>query len=188
MLATILFSFISLVILILLGWIGPIIIVPTIVIVLASVVSQISREKYLYNDMPRSNEISERMIKYDQYISDVWHILNNHGIYSKEMVMILRAECETALKNREDRFSTINNKIIDMLIGVPLGALIASIIHADKATIPTMIGAVVIIGITFLGIIKLIKTINFYSEGYFKDKYLLDAIDELIYNNSKFPL
>lgn len=122
------------------------------------------------------------MENYEQYITDVRNILLKHGIDTPEKVMKLKTECETTLKVREDKYIKINSKIIDMFIGVPLGALIASIIYADSDTVPTAIGALILIGLTILGVAKLIKTISYYSEGYFKDKYLLDTINELDYS------
>ncbi|MDF2538055.1 MAG: hypothetical protein K0S76_1076 [Herbinix sp.] len=39
---------------------------------------------------------------YEQYISDVWVIPQNHGIDKSEKLKILKAECETALEEREN--------------------------------------------------------------------------------------
>lgn len=182
MLGTLLISIILFVIFEISDFKGPFIWIPIIIIVLVLIISQIPREKYLYNESARSNELTEQRNNYEQYISDVWVILQNHGIDTSEKLKILKSECETALKTRENKFSKINSKIVDMLIGVPLGALIASIIYADNEAVPMTIGALVLFGLTVLGVIKIIKSINFYSEGYFKDKYLLDAINELIYS------
>jgi hypothetical protein len=161
---------------------SPFIWIPIIIIVLVYIVSQIPREKYLYKDSARSDEVSEKMKNYEQYICDVWNILHKHGINTPEKLNTLKIECEKTLKIREEKFDKINSKLSEMLIGVPLGALIASIIYAGSDAIPVTIGAIVLIGIIVLGVIKLIKSINYYSEGYFKDKYLLDAINELIYS------
>lgn len=182
MLAVLLISIIALFIIMILDSKSLIIWIPIIIIVLVSVLSQISREKNLYDDSARANELSEKMQDYDQYVSHVWDILRNHGIDTPDKVMKLKIECETTLKMREDKFTKINNKIIDMLIGVPLGAFIASIIYADSDAIPIAIGALILIGLIILGVVKLIRSINYYSEGYFKDKYLLDAINEVHYS------
>jgi F0F1-type ATP synthase assembly protein I len=150
------------------------------------VLSQVPREKYLYNDSAREIELSKVNQSYSEYVSSIWNILQNHGVDTPEKLLKLKAECEAALKIREDRFTKINNKIVDMLIGVPLGALIASIIYANSNAAPIAIGVVILIGIIILGVVKLFKSIEYYSEGYFKDKYLLDAINELNYSE-KIP-
>lgn len=95
--------------------------------------------------------------------------------------MRLKIECEATIKMREDKFAKINTKFVDMLIGAPLGALIASVIYSDSKAFPTAIGAITLVGLAILGLIKLVNLINYYSEAYFKDKYLLDALNELEY-------
>ena len=183
MLCVLLLAIISLAIIAIINYKSPFVWIPIITIVLVSILSQIPREKYLYNIPARANELSEQMQYYEQYISDIWNILRNHGIDTSEKVFKLKAECETTLRAHEDKFVKINSKIADMLIGIPLGALIASIIYADNTAVPTGIGALIIIGLIILGVVKLLRSLNYYSEGYFKDKYLLDAINELYYSD-----
>ena len=156
--------------------------IPSFLIVLISFSSQIIRERYFYNDSIRVNELSKKNHNYEQYVSDVWDILRTYGIDTPDKVKLLKTECETLLKSREDKYTTINNKIIDILIGVPLGALIASIIYADHNAVPIAIGVLILVGLAVLGVVKLIRFINYYSEGYFKDRYLLDAVSELNYS------
>lgn len=137
MLGTVLISGISIVAFEILNYKSPFIWIPIIIILLVLIISQIPREKYLLNESERSNELAEVINNYEQYISDVWGILQNHGIDNSEKLKILKLECETALEARENKYSKINSKIVDMLIGVPLGALIASIIYADNEAVPT---------------------------------------------------
>lgn len=181
MIGVLLISLISLLVFVLFYSDSPFIWIPVVIIILELVISQIPREKYMYNDSVRANELSEVNHNYAEYVSDVWNILQNCGINSPEKLIKLKTECETSLKIREVKFAKINSKLIDMLIGVPLGALIASIIYANNNAVPVAIGAIILIGLTILGIVKLIGTIQYYSEGYFKDKYLFDAINELDY-------
>jgi hypothetical protein len=156
--------------------------IPIIIIFVVNMLSQIPREKYFYHSKARENEVLEKMKNYEQYTSGVREVLHSQGIDTPEKLKALRKECELTLKSREDRYIKINGKIIDMLIGVPLGALIASLIYVDKNTVPTTIGSIIVIGLVTIGIAKLVKLINYYSEGYFKDKYLLDAINEMEYS------
>ncbi|MDF2503028.1 hypothetical protein [Clostridium sp.] len=153
------------------------------IIVMVLLFSQISRERYLYNESERANELSQKMQGYEQYVSEVWKILQDCSIDTPEKVQNLKTECEKTLKIREDKFMKINSKIVDMLIGVPLGALIASLIYADSKAAPITIGTIILGGLAILGILKLVYLISYYSEGYFKDKYLLEALSELDYFN-----
>ena len=164
---------------------SPFMIISVLTIVLLSILSQIPREKHLYNNSVRTGELSRQMEYYEQYIKDIWMILHKYDINAPEKVKALKTECETVLKAREDKYSKISGKVVDMLIGVPLGALIASIMYADNNTIPTAIVALIVLGFMSLGCVKIIRSINFYSEGYFKDKCLLDALEELDYSENK---
>ncbi len=184
MLGVLLLAIFILVIISIINYRSPYVFIPVIMIVLVSIFSQIPREKYLFNLSARADELSEQMQYYEQYISDIWSILRDYGINSSEKVMKLKTECEIALKIHEDKFTRINSKIADMLIGVPLGALIASIIYADSDVVPIGIGVLILIGLIVIGVVKLIRSISYYSEGYFKDKYLLDAINELEYSEN----
>lgn len=152
-----------------------------IIIMIVLVLSQIPREKYLYNESERESELSQKKQNYEKYVSMVWNIFRNHGIDTYDKVQKLKIECEKKLNMSEDKFAKINSKIVDMLIGVPLGALIASLIYADSKAVPMAIVTIIFGGLAILGVLKLIYLINYYSEGYFKDKYLLEAINELAY-------
>ena len=86
------------------------------------------------------------------------------------------------MKAQKEKYDKIGSKIFDMLIGVPLGALIASIIYEKNEISLIAVVSVIIIGIAIAGFNKVIQAICFYTEGYFKDKYLFDALDELNYS------
>lgn len=186
MLGVLLISIVFLILIAIYGFNSPLMGIPVILIVSVVVLTEILREKYLFNDSVRATELSERMQNYELYVTKIKEILRNHGIDTPEKIAKLKAECETALKMREEKFAKINSKIVDMLIGVPLGALIASIIYAGNDAIPAAIGSIIIIGIAVLGVIQIIRKINYYSDGYFKDRYLLDAINELDYSIEGF--
>ena len=157
------------------------IIIPMLAILIIMVILQIPREKYLYHNAARAEELSGIMHNYEQYISSVQDILQSYGINTHQKVLALKAECESTLKSRDEKFNKWNNKILDMLIGVPIGALIASIMYADSKAIPSAILVIIIIGIAIFAILQGIRLFNRYSDGYFKDKYLLDVISELDY-------
>lgn len=179
-------NFISLLIYIVIAIIdskSPFILIPIIIILLIAILSSIVKERYLYNDAARAYELSELTQKYEKYIESIIVLLENHGINSYEKLMKLKIECEKTLKTHEDKYHKLNNKVFDMLIGVPLGALIASLIYENSNAIPKAIGAIVYIGIAIIGVINFIKFFNYISDGYFKDKYFLDTINELEYSD-----
>lgn len=72
-----------------------------------------------------------------------------------------------------------------MLIRVPLGALIASTIYADTKTQNEGIAFILFIGSIFLIIVQISKVLQYYTDANFKDKYLLDVLNELSYYSDK---
>ena len=72
-----------------------------------------------------------------------------------------------------------------MLIGVPLGALIASTIYADTKTQNDGIALILSLGVILFIIIKIAKIVQYYTDANFKDKYLLNVLNELCYYNDK---
>lgn len=162
---------------------NPLDLIIMIPIVIISLALEIPREKYLYNESARANELVEKNRSYEQYISEIWNILQSQGIDTLDKVHILKNECNAILSKRENTFQKIDGKIVDMLIGVPLGALIASVIYSGSKAVPTAILVTVLIGITILGILKFFSFLNYYSDGYFKDKCLEDTLNELDYSD-----
>lgn len=158
------------------------IIIPTGCIFLVSIVSNVVKEKHLYNQESRSQELSEQMKEYKQCVQNIVHILHRYEIDTPEKVNILRKECESVIKAHEDKYSRINHKIVEVFVGVPLGALVAGIIYMSKDVTFDAILILIIIGGIILGAAKLIKSILFYSENYFKDVNLLNIIRELQYS------
>lgn len=120
---------------------------PMIIILMICVLSQIPRENYFYNKVERENELSKNRNDYKQYVSEIKITLQEHGINTPEKLEKLKAECDKELKMHEDIFTKINSKIVDMLIGVPLGSLIASLIYADSNAVSIAIGTLIIVGI-----------------------------------------
>lgn len=188
MLGALLFAFLGSLIIIILTFIGLLTppltflyLVPIVIIITVSIISEVKKERFFYNETSRANELSKNMQNYEQYISKIRDIFLRFGIDTPEKVNKLKTECETKFKTRDEKFAKINSKTVDMLIGVPLGALIASIIYTNSKVAPAAIGAIILIGIVALGFVKLIGLIEYFSEGCFKDKYLLDSINELDY-------
>lgn len=159
----------------------PFVLIPMVFELLIVILISVQREKHIYNESVRAQEISEIEKNYEEYVLNVSNTLESNGINTPEKLQKLKEECKSELKKYEEKLGRVNSKIFDMLIGVPLGAFIASIIYSNSNTIPAAIVVIIIIGLVLLGFTRLIGYIEYYSVGYFKDKYLLDAINELDY-------
>ena len=68
-----------------------------------------------------------------------------------------------------------------MLISVPVAALITGLIYQDSGVVPVATASVLLLGLLVFGLAKLFSKIDYYSDGYFKDQNLLDAISEVEY-------
>ena len=155
--------------------------IPYFVIALVSFVFEIPREDKIYHMEERNKEIRIKECEYEEYINNVREILTELGVNTPNKIEKLKEECEEILIKRNNRFSNINNRIIDMLIGVPLGALIESTIYADTKTQNEGIVLILSIGLILFIIIQIAKVWQYYTDANFKDRYLLDVLNELSY-------
>lgn len=155
--------------------------IPYFVIALVSFVFEIPREDKIYHMEERNKEIRIKECEYEEYINNVRKILTELGVNTPNKIEKLKEECEGILIKRNNGFSNITNRIIDMLIGVPLGALIASTIYADTKTQNEGIVLILSIGLILFIIIQIAKVWQYYTDSNFKDRYLLDVLNELSY-------
>ena len=155
--------------------------IPYFVIALVSFVFEIPREDKIYHMEERNKEIRIKECEHEEYINNVREILTELGVNTPNKIEKLKEECEEILIKRNNRFSNINNRIIDMLIGVPLGALIASTIYADTKTQNEGIVLILSIGLILFIIIQIAKVWQYYTDANFKDRYLLNVLNELSY-------
>ncbi len=109
-------------------------------------------------------------------------MLEETGIDNKEKREFLKQECYLALKRHDNKFSIVNSKIFEILIGAPIWTLIAFLIHKDNSVLINEIILIILVGISLICVVKLAKTISFYSEGYLKDRHMLDALEEVEYS------
>lgn len=135
----------------------------------------------LYNQKARDKELNDIDEKYKQYLSNTYEILKKNGINTREQLLILRNECNNAFNERENKFKILNNKVFELFIGVPIGALISSLIDENNITLPSKIIAILIFGLIIYGVVALAKCFSYYTEGYWKDRQLLNAITEMDY-------
>lgn len=156
--------------------------IPIGILMLLSFIFEFQGEN-LYNPIERKKELDEQNECYDEYVNKIVDVLNLNGLYSKNQWKSLKEECKNRLESYEITYRAISDKAYNVLIGVPLGALISSLIYKNnEATTKSIIGLIVI-GIVVILFVRMCKKIRFYTDGYFKDRYLLCALNELDYYN-----
>lgn len=137
----------------------------------------------MYHSAARQKELDRRANELDEYLVSMKTILASHGITTSKQIDCLRRECEERLNQHQTGSLSASSKSSDLLIGIPLGALITSIVSNDQslnAVIPSII-LLIIACLFIIGISRVIKKISFYSEGCFKDRILLEMLNELDY-------
>lgn len=137
----------------------------------------------LYHPDARQKEIEEQAVSLDSYISESQRILVSHGIENKASRNVLRQECEERLAQNKKRPAILNNRTADVLIGIFFGVLISTIASESDSTDTALllVASLLVAGIAIVGIVRMVKKIKYYSDGYFKDQLLLNVLDELSY-------
>lgn len=137
----------------------------------------------MYNPLERKKEIEEHSANLEMYIENIQITLREHGIIAKDQRDVLRKECEQQLSIHSISYKSVNSKVFDMLVGVPLGAFISALIYKSESAdiLISQLFVVVILGLMIIGVSSILKKITYYSDGHFKDQYLLDVLNELEY-------
>ena len=137
----------------------------------------------MYNTLERKREIEEHSANLEVYIENIQTTLSGHGISTKDQRDVLRKECEQQLSIHSTNYKSVSSKVFDMLVGVPLGAFISALIYKSESTdiVTSQLFVVVILGLMIIGVSNILKKITYYSDGHFKDQYLLDVLNELEY-------
>lgn len=154
--------------------------IPLIVLIILSIISEVQGES-LYNSAERKKEIDKQDKCYEEYVKNIITVLNSNGLYKKEQWGQLKEECKLKLESHESSYKSIGNQVYNLLIGVPFGALISSLIYKNIDAVFKSIIGIISLGIIGMLIVKFIKKITFYTDGYFKDEYLMSALCELDY-------
>ena len=103
------------------------------------------------------------------------------GLFLEEKCNCLKEECLSVFKKRELKYSILNNRVFEITIGIPIGALISTIISNDTDTITIQAAAFLLIGIVIYALISFSKFITYHTSGYWKDEQLLNALEEMDY-------
>lgn len=137
----------------------------------------------MYNSSEREKEKEKQNETLESYVRGAENVLKYYGINTKEQIYALKQECHQRIDLYKEKCKSVSSKIYDVAIGVPLGALVSAIIFKSSGedTLITNIIAVILLGFMIIGIVKAVNQLRYYSEGYFKDQYLLDVLNELGY-------
>lgn len=157
-------------------------IIPFSVMILVSIISEFFGGK-MYNVEARKKELQEHSESLEKYIDDIQSTLSAHKIITRAQRDVLKAECEKQIEYHNKNFKSVSGKIYDMLIGIPLGALISALICKSSAedTFIVSIISLIVLGLMVIGIASVVKKVAYYSEGHFKDQHLLNVLNELEY-------
>lgn len=137
-------------------------------------------DSFYHTDM-RDKEMQERDEVYEEYLQNISNALLKCGIKTSQQRKLLKQECEFILDQHKEKYSIFKGKVYDILIGVPLGALISALICNDSGNIISQIVAIIVIGLIIIGLTKICRILTFYSDHYFKDRHLLGVLKEMEY-------
>lgn len=155
--------------------------IPVPVVFLVPIILEFSCDK-IYNAEERSREIMEAKGTYIEYIQELKSALHSCGIDSSQKRKALKIECIEHLEKQAKPYNTVSATAYNLFIGVPLGAIVSAIMYknSDSAMIAQIVG-LIMFGLIIVGFVKVFKILTYYSDGRFKDRYLLDVLNELEY-------
>lgn len=153
---------------------------PLLIIILLTDLWDYKAEKF-YNKDARKKELMSIDCDYENYLKSIYEILHNNGIESEKELNILIDECSKMLEKRDNRFQFIKSKAYEIFLGIPIGALITSLINQNSEKIPVQIVTALLLGLLIYPIFSLVKFVSNYADGYQKDQSLLKALNEMKY-------
>lgn len=157
-----------------------------IIQVLVYVIYSTIDEKHLYNENVRNDEISKLKLNNEECVLSIFRTLKANGIDSNFKFNVLLDECSNEVKSYIESVNKRKKTIYELLIGVPLGALVASVIYANNGAALESIVVLVVVGIISSIIHKIINSVIYRTELHYQDKYLLDCLNEIKYNQDIF--
>ena len=154
--------------------------VPLLIIILLTDLWEYKAEK-LYNKDARKKELMSIDCDYENYLKSIYEILQNNGIKSERELNILIDECNEWLEKRDNKFRFLKRKVFEICLGIPIGALITSLINQNSAEFPIQIITALILGLLMYPLFSLAKFVSNYMDCYQKDQSLLKALNEMRY-------
>lgn len=159
----------------------PFYLIPVLIAFLIQIILEFRCDK-IYNAEERNRELTEIKGAYEQYIQEIKEVLNSCGIDSPKKRKTLQAECKVRLEKQAKPYNVVSSTAYSMFIGVPLGAIVSAIMYANgESIVVAPILCVIIFGLIVIGVSRAFKTLTYYSDGHFKDRYLLEVLNELEY-------
>lgn len=159
-------------------------IIPALLIIICVKIWDAKAEE-LYDVKMHEKEIKGLDNAYDEYLSNINRILVDNGIDTAEKRNCLKKECCSVFERRDSKYSSLSNKAFEILIGIPIGAVISLLVNGDSVVSVEQIIAVVIACVMIYVIIKFAKFITYYTDGCKQDQKLLDALNEMEYYSGR---
>lgn len=156
-------------------------VMPISIELLLLVIGEFMGEKK-YNSVEREKELKERREQYDEYVNSINKVLCEVGINNRDLRGRLKMECKNKIELYEKSYSSISGRVFEMLVGVPLGAFISSLIYKNDTAITEQIAGLVIIGVMIIIFVRVAKKAKYFIGGYFKDQFLLSVLNEVEYS------
>lgn len=154
--------------------------VPLLIIILLTDLWEYKAEK-LYNKDARKKELMSIDCDYENYLKSIYEILQNNGIKSERELNILIDECNEWLEKRDNKFRFLKRKVFEICLGIPIGALITSLMNQNSEDISTQTVAMLLLGLIIYALFSFVKFLSDYADGYQKDQSLLKALNEMKY-------
>lgn len=154
--------------------------VPLLIIILLTDLWECKAEK-LYNKDARKKELMSIDCDYENYLKSIYKILQNNGIKSERELNILIDECNEWLEKRDNKFRFLKRKVFEICLGIPIGALITSLMNQNSEDISTQTVAMLLLGLIIYALFSFVKFLSDYADGYPKDQNLLKALNEMKY-------
>ena len=154
--------------------------VPLLIIILLTDLWEYKAEK-LYNKDARKKELMSIDCDYENYLKSIYEILQNNGIKSERELNILIDECNEWLEKRDNKLRFLKRKVFEICLGIPIGALITSLMNQNSEDISTQTVAMLLLGLIIYALFSFVKFLSDYADGYQKDQNLLKALNEMKY-------
>ncbi len=154
--------------------------VPLLIIILLTDLWEYKAEK-LYNKDARKKELMSIDCDYENYLKSIYEILQNNGIKSERELNILIDECNEWLEKRDNKFRFLKRKVFEICLGIPIGALITSLMNQNSEDVSTQTVAMLLLGLIIYALFSFVKFLSDYADGYQKDQNLLKALNEMKY-------
>jgi len=147
------------------------------------IVLERKKESFLYNSTRRTKELFARVDDYNECLEKIGRVLNYYEIDSYEKAKHLKEECEAKINRIKNPLAWLQKAIYSGFVAVPLSAYIGYRIVQKDIEASDYVISVVLMGVVLVVFLSFVKWMLLISEGYYKDQYLLRAINEYEYTS-----